>query len=88
MLDSKHMIVINADGEETEVDILLTFDSPYDDRKFVLIQDPKDPDENVFAFIYSDDGEMEEVTDEEDMAMCREVLSAFDSDNGEAEYVS
>jgi uncharacterized protein YrzB (UPF0473 family) len=71
------MIVVNEDGQETEVDILLTFDSPDGKRKFVLISDPQDPDENVYAFLYNDEGGMEEVTDPDDFAMCQEVLSAF-----------
>ncbi|MBQ7991884.1 MAG: DUF1292 domain-containing protein [Solobacterium sp.] len=77
MLDSKHMIVVNEDGQETEVDILLTFDSPDGTKKFVLISDPKDPEENVYAFLYNDEGGMEEVTDPDDFKMCQEVLSAF-----------
>ncbi|MDO4414752.1 MAG: DUF1292 domain-containing protein [Erysipelotrichaceae bacterium] len=77
MLDSKHMVIVNQDGEETEVEVLLTFDSPDGTKQFVLISDPNDEEENVYAFIYTDDGEMEEVTDPEDFRMCEEVYSAF-----------
>lgn len=77
MLDSKHMIIINEDGQETEVNILLTFDSPDGKKKFVLISDPEDPEENVYAFQYNDEGGLEEVNDPEDFSMCEEVLSAF-----------
>ena len=77
MLDSKHMIVVNEECQEKEVDILLTFDSPDGTKKFVLITDPDDPEENVYAFLYDEEGGMEEVSDPQDFKMCQEVLSAF-----------
>ncbi len=83
MLDSNKMTIINDDGQETEVDILLTFDSPDGKRRFVLIADPEDPEESVYPFLYTEDGQLEEVTDPEDFRMCEEVLSAFSEDDGE-----
>ena len=83
MLDSKHMIIINEDGQETEVNILLTFDSPDGKKKFVLISDPEDPEENVYAFQYNDEGGLEEVSDPEDfkgMYLGSNVRLATDND--------
>lgn len=85
MLDSKHMIVVNADGQETEVEVILTFDSPDGKKQFVLISDPSDPEENVYAFTYTDSGEMEEVTDPDELNMCEEVLSAFSDEDSDDE---
>ncbi len=85
MIDAKHMTIVNADGQEIEVEIILTFDSPDGKKQFVLISDPSDEEENVYAFTYTDDGEMEEVTDPEEFRMCEEVYSAFSDQEGDDE---
>ena len=84
MLDEKHMVIVNEEGEEIEVEIILTFENPEGTKNFVLIADPDDPD-TVYPFLYTDEGDLEEVTDPDDFAMCEEVYSAFDTEAEEAE---
>ena len=70
------MTITDESGQEKEVEILLTFESD-EGRKFVLFTDPSDTLGRVYAYTYNDDGEMDEVTDENDWQMCEEVLGAF-----------
>lgn len=76
MIDQKHMVIVNEDGQEIEVEIILTFASPDGKKQFVLIADPEDSS-TVYPFQYNDDGEMEEVTDPDDFNMCQEVCGAY-----------
>ncbi len=76
MLDANHMVIVNEDGEEIEVEVLLTFEPDDSNKRFVLIVDPENED-NVFPFIYNENGELEEVSDPDEMRMCEEVLNTF-----------
>lgn len=76
MLDANHMVIVNEDGEETEVEVLLTFEPDNSKKRFVLIVDPENED-NVFPFTYNENGELEEVTDPDELEMCEEVLNTF-----------
>lgn len=84
-MDDKHMIITDDSGQEHEVEILLTFDDEKHGKNYVLFTDPQDPEGNVFAYTYDEDGNLEEVTDEDEFEMCQEVLNTFqdeDEQNG------
>ena len=76
-MDDNRMTVINDEGEEIEVEILLTFDVEDTGKQYVMFFDPADPD-TVFAASYTDDGELEMVETEEEMEICEEVLNSYD----------
>ena len=79
------MTIVNEDGVEKQVEILMTFSSPDGKKDFVLIGDPDEPDV-AYPFTYTEDGEMEEVTDPEDFELCSEVYYAYfgeESENGD-----
>jgi YD repeat-containing protein len=71
------MIITDESGQEREVDILLTFTDDKKKKNYVLFTDKNDPDGSVYAYTYDDDGNLNEVTDEKEWAMCQEVLGAF-----------
>ncbi len=79
MLETKNMTLTDEEGNEFEVEIVLTFDSP-EGKHFVLFKDPDDPEENVYPYAYDDDGNMFNVEDEKELEMCEEVLGAFESE--------
>ena len=83
MEDNNRMIIMDDSGQEREVEILFTFDDEKNGKSYVLFTDPQDPDGNVFAYTYDEDGKMEEVTDEKEFEMCQEVLGAFQDDEEE-----
>ena len=70
------MTITDDSGQEREVEILLTFESD-EGKKFVLFTDPADTLGRVYAYTYNEDGEMNEVTDENEWQMCEEGLGAF-----------
>jgi len=82
MQETNRMAITDDNGVEREVEIVLTFE---DDKgtKFVLFRDPSDIEGNVYAYRYDEEGNMDEVTDEDEWNMCQEVLGAFmDEEDG------
>lgn len=76
MEETNRMMITDENGQEREVEIVLTFDDEKG-QSFVLFKDPQDAEDNVFAYRYDDEGNMNEVTDENEWNMCQEVLGAF-----------
>ena len=76
MEESNRMTITDESGQEREIEIILTFDDEAG-QSFVLFQDTNDTEDNVYAYKYDEDGNMNEVTDEKEWDMCQEVLGAF-----------
>lgn len=76
-MDDNKMFIIDEEGNEIEVDILFTFDSDLYGKKYVLYQNPNGDLEEVFVSSYDDEGNLNSVEDEEELAMVEEVLGAF-----------
>ena len=83
-MDDRQIILTGDDGKEFVFDILFTFDDEKGNQ-FVPVTDPEDEEGNVYAFRYDDEGELYEVDDPEQAEMCAEVLSAFVSEEEEAD---
>ena len=77
MEDTNRMIITDESGQEREVEILLTFEDDKNHKTYVLFSDPMDEECNVYAYRYDEDGNMNEVSDEDEWEMCQEVLGAF-----------
>jgi YD repeat-containing protein len=77
MEDSKVMTIIDENGQEKEVEIILTFEDDKNQKSYVLFTDVNSNDGNVYAYSYDEDGNMNEITDEAEWEMCQEVLGAF-----------
>lgn len=77
MKDSKVMIITDENGQEKEVEIILTFEDDKNKKSYVLFTDVNANDGNVYAYSYDEDGNMNEITDEAEWEMCQEVLGAF-----------
>ena len=76
------LTITDEDGNQKEMEIILTFDDDKSGRKFVLFSDPADPDSQVYAYTYDEDGNMDALTSDEDWQMCEEVLAAFQDEEG------
>ncbi len=81
MEDSKVMIITDENGQEKEVEIILTFEDDKNKKSYVLFTDVNANDGNVYAYSYDEDGNMNEITDEAEWEMCQEVLGAFLEEN-------
>ena len=76
-MDNNKMFIIDDNGNEIEVEILFTFENEEYGKKYVLYQDPNGDDEEVFVSSYDDEGNLESVEAEDELAMIEEVLGAF-----------
>jgi uncharacterized protein YrzB (UPF0473 family) len=83
-MKDNRMIIIDEEGVETEVEILLTFTDDTTGKNYVLFADPQD-DTSVYAYTYTEDGDLDEVTDEGEWEMCAEVLGAFNGEVNDGE---
>ena len=77
MEDTKIMTITDENGQEKEVEIILTFEDDKNKKKYVLFTDANTDDGNVYAYSYDEDANMIDIEDEEEWNMCQEVLGAF-----------
>ena len=71
--------IMNSEGKEVEMKILLTFDA--NEKNYVVVH-PKDNEDELYAFIYDDEGNLTEVSSEE-LELVNEVVTAFDEGDSE-----
>ena len=78
-MDEPQLTIIDDNGQEYVMQILLTFDDDKNNH-FVLVYDPEDEEGNVYAYLYDEEGNLNEVEDPDMVEMCAEVLSAFEEE--------
>ncbi|MBR2845576.1 MAG: DUF1292 domain-containing protein [Solobacterium sp.] len=78
-MDETQLTIIDDNGQEYVMQILLTFDDDKNNH-FVLVYDPEDEEGNVYAYLYDEEGNLNEVEDPDMVEMCAEVLSAFEEE--------
>jgi len=83
MTEENTIIVVDESGKELTMEILFTFEDEEHNRKYVLYFDPNGESGEVFASSYDDEGNLIEVTTEEEWKMIEEVFEAFTSDTDE-----
>ena len=69
--------IIDEQGKEKEMKILLTFDA--NDRSYVVVYGEDDPD-SCIPFIYDEEGNLYAVESDEEMEMIEEVVSAYEEE--------
>ena len=74
------IFITDEDGKEVEMKILMTFEA--NQKKYVVVYDEKNEDE-LYPFVYDDEGNLFAVEDEEEMAMIDEVDSAYEEEEKE-----
>ena len=83
MNGTNRMIITNDDGQDVEVEIVLTFE--HEGVNYVLFTIPDDPEGNVYPYVYNEDGDLDAVTDPDLLEICSEVLGAFQDEDDEEE---
>ena len=76
MIDNR-ITLSDENGQEVEMEILLTFDDEEKGTHYVLISSPDPDDDTVIAYRYDEDGNLEPVDDTDEFEMCDEVLGAY-----------
>lgn len=82
-LHDDELLVTDEDGKEYNFKILFTYDNEERGVKYVFFYDPKDEDEVFFARYY-EDGHLEYIEDEDELAEVEEVFAAY-SENDDFE---
>ncbi|MEF9962569.1 MAG: DUF1292 domain-containing protein [Erysipelotrichaceae bacterium] len=80
MAESNTLFVTDENGNELEMEILFTFEDDKKKRNYVVFNDPKDEEGEVFASAYDDEGNLLPIETEEEWAMVEEVIGAFGED--------
>ena len=78
-MDTNLFTIIDDEGNTHEMEIVLTFENEETGKAYVLFTDPKDEEGNVYCGTYTEDGDIEQLGEEneEELAMCEEVLGAW-----------
>ena len=72
------IFIMDDEGREVEMKIYLTFDAS--DKQYVVVYE-EDHDDELFALIYDDEGNLYPVDDPEELEMIDEVVSAYEEEN-------
>lgn len=84
MLEENKIVVVDENVKEIEMEILFTFENDEFKRKYVLYVNPEDETGEVFVSVYTDEGELLEISDEKEWEMIEEVFEAFVIEHEEA----
>lgn len=71
--------IYDEDGKEYLFKILFTYENKEREAEYAFIYEPSSPDD-IIVMRYTDEGELFEVTDEEELEEAEEVLNAYQSD--------
>jgi len=86
-MEDNKITIVDDDGKEMEMTILLTFTDDRTNKSYVVYYDAKNEDEEtpLMASVYDDDGNLFPVEKEEEWDMIDEVVSAFLEDQDDVE---
>lgn len=71
------MILIDELGNEVVMDIIFTFSSDETGRSYVLYFNPEAEQQEIYASIFSEDGQLSQIEDPTEWAMVEEVYAGF-----------
>ena len=81
-INDNKMVITDEKGNEHLVNILFTYHHDERNKDYVLFYEDGNEDE-IIAMIYTPDGELIEITDDEEYEEIEEVLNAFQEDEEE-----
>lgn len=86
-MDNDKIIIIDEEGKEVEMEVLFTFQSDQTNKQYVLYFNPEDEQQgNVFVSSYTEDGDLEPITDESEWEMIEEVFNTFVSEQTDHDH--
>ena len=80
MEDYNKITITDENGKSLEMNILFTFDM--DEKNYVICYLEGKEDE-IYPFRYDEEGNLDVVEDEDELAMIDEVVAAFDGEEDE-----
>lgn len=66
--------ICDENGKEVEMKIYLTFDA--NDKKYVVVYS-NDNEDDLYSFVYDDDGNLFQIDNENEMNIVKEVIDAY-----------
>ncbi len=75
-INDDELVVTDESGKEYIFKILFTYENEERKMKYIFFFDPKDEDEVMFAR-YFDDGHLEYIEDEDELAEVEEVFASY-----------
>ena len=72
------IFITDENGKEVEMKIYLTFEAT--DKKYVVVYASSNEDE-LYSFVYDDDGNLYQIETEEELNMVNEVIGAYEEEN-------
>lgn len=79
ILNDNEIQIFDNEGNEYLYNILFTYENKERGAEYVFVYDPIKPSD-VYVMKYNDQGELFEVTDEEELEEADEVLGAYEED--------
>ena len=70
--------ISDENGKEIEMKIYLTFDM--NDKQYVVVYEEGN-EEELYSFVYDNDGNLYPVDNEEELSLIEEVVSAYEEEN-------
>lgn len=70
--------ISDENGNEIEMKIYLTFDM--NDKQYVVVYEEGN-EEELYSFVYDNDGNLYPVDNEEELGLIEEVVSAYEEEN-------
>jgi uncharacterized protein YrzB (UPF0473 family) len=79
--DQNSLFITDEEGNEIQMEIVLTFENPDTNKQYVLFKEPGTNNDNVFAYEYDEEGNLNEIDDPAAFEMCEEILSAYEDED-------
>jgi len=76
-MDKDSIFITDENGKEVEMKIYLTFD--VNEKKYVVVYNRENEDE-LYSFIYDDDGNLYQIDTDEELQMVKEVVGAYEEE--------
>lgn len=76
-MSDNSIFITDDNGKEIEMKIYLTFDA--NDKKYVVVYS-KDNEDELYSFVYDDNGNLYQIESDEEMQMVDEVIGAYEQE--------
>lgn len=77
-MSENSIFITDENGKEVEMKIYLTFEA--NDKKYVVVYSEQMEDE-LYSFVYDEDGNLYQIESEEELKMVNEVIGAYEEEN-------
>ena len=81
-MDDNKIFITDEDGKEYEMNILFTFEA--NDKQYVVAYE-NGKEDDLFSFIYDEEGSLFYVEDPDELSMVQEVIDSFNWDDDDEE---